>query len=420
MPPGNHTLEIATLIVLAGLLLGWLCATALRRQDHRTFVLSRAPKLPIRTLHAHDDAWIRGIVVSDSPLRCPWFGDACVAYAYSIEEKRTRTYTDSKGKRRTTTNWVTVHSETQTIDCILDDGQQIALNLRSAENEALQRIGSDYETTRRRHSAEALPVGAVVSALGVLRDDRTFGPMREVPLLVTAETSRARIARAASKETLWLFLALTLPYAGVVGATAVFRQAEVWQDWIVPAALGLLALVPQWALLTYNRLVRLKHQVLAAEKQVSIEMQMRSDLVPNLVTVVRAASDHERQLLRSLAEMRTPRSLAEQIAGEDAARQATRAVMLLHEQYPKLRSDALYRDLHDKLWAIEEKLAHARSFYNDTIQEWNDRVAKVPAVLVASACGFRPRPHFTVDEGEALPPPLGHTPGPPSPDPLES
>ena len=67
---------------------------------------------------------------------------------------------------------------------------------------------------------------------------------------------------------------------------------------------------------------------------------------------------------------------------------------------------ALYLDLHGRLWAIEEKIAHARGFWNDTVTEWNDRVQKIPSRLVASLAGMTPRPLFAAGDEVALPPQL--------------
>lgn len=398
--------QIAVIVVGIGLVLGAVLSAALRRQDHRTFVFGRAPALPIRALTTHDDAWLRGTLHCQRPLHCPWFDVDCVAYRYAIEVERTQTYKDSEGKTQTRTYWQSVHSESDVVPCELDDGERILLALPEAELEALSTLGQDYETSRRRHSASVLRVGETVSALGVYREDGSFGPLKKVPLLVTYQTREQRVASSASSENWLFFFALLLPYASVTVASALLRDAQVWQDWLVPAAIGLSVLVPQWWLLTYNRLVRLRQQVLGAEKQVSIELAMRKDLVPNLVAVIEAASQHEKELLRDLTKTRTAGDLTAQIQGEEVARQAAFQVLGLHEQYPDLKTDALYLDLHARLWAIEEKIAHARSFWNDTVTEWNDRVQQVPSRLVASLAGMAPRPLFATADDVALPPQL--------------
>ena len=392
------------------MLLGFAFATWLRRKDHATFVLARAPRLPIRALAAHDDAWLTGVVRSDSPLVCPWFDVACVAYSYCVEKEvtTTRTVTDSNGKTRTekSTHWETVRSESDVADFDLDDGERIRVALREGDNEAMESSGHDYETSKLRHSASYLPIDATVSVLGVKRDDGTFGPMREVPLLVTRLSPEARVQSSHRGEAWLFFFALLFPFLGVAAAAGIARNAQTFEDWVLAAPFGLIVWLPQWWLLTYNRFVRLRHQVTTAKQQIAVELALRHDLVPNLVEVVRAFSSHESGLLQGLAAIRSGKDVDASVRGEPDALRTVRSVLLLHERHPALRSSELYRDLHERLWAIEEKIAHARTFYGDVVTEWNDRIAKFPSSLVAATAGCKEAPLFSAECDEKLPPRL--------------
>ena len=99
---------IALLIAIA-LLVG------ARRADARNWIYARAPALPIRLLNARDDAWVRGIVECASPLRVPRFAERCVYFAYTVEEKRTRTVRTSKGGTRTETYWAVVQRDVESL-----------------------------------------------------------------------------------------------------------------------------------------------------------------------------------------------------------------------------------------------------------------------------------------------------------------
>ncbi len=402
--------EAATLVAAIGILLGWMIARLLRKRDHATFVLARAPRLPIRALATHDDAWLTGKVRSRDPLLCPWFDISCVAYTYLIEKEvtTTRTVTDKDGKTRTetSTHWETVHSEGATQNFDLDDGEQVRVLLREADNEAMEDSGYSYQTMTRRHCATYLPIDADVSVLGVKLDDGTFGSLREVPLLVTRLSPKDRVKSSHSAEAWLFFFALLFPFAGVAVAAGIARRAETGEAWAIAASFGLIVWLPQWWLLTYNRLVRLRHQVTTAKKQISVELAMRHDLVPNLVEVVRAFTAHESSLLQSLAAIRSGEDVDAAVRDEPGALVAVRSVLLLHERHPSLLASELYRDLHERLWAIEEKIAHARSFYDDVVTEWNDRIEKFPSSTVASLAGCKEAPLFAAECDETLPPRL--------------
>jgi LemA protein len=395
---GLGTAATATLVLLAGLLLGWIFATALRRQDHRTFVLSRAPRLPIRALAAHDDAWLRGTVHCAAPLRCPWFGVECVAFRYEREKKVTVTRKQANGNITTDTEWRTEVQESSEVDFVLDDGDRITVALADGSNEAMESLGTDYETTSRRHSAQVLPLGATVSVLGVRRDDGSFGPLAEVPLLVSSRPPEQRVQQAAGHETALFFLAVALPFVAAAVATGLWLDAGTWPEWLLAAAAGLVVAVPQWWLLTHNRLLRLRQQVRAAQQQIAIELAHRADLVPNLVAGVGAFAAHETGLLTRLAAIRREAAVEASVRAEAGIAATTRDLLVLHERQPHLTSDPLYRDLHERLWAIEEKIGHARTMYDDIVSEWNDRIAKVPSNLVARLCRHRPAPLFAARE----------------------
>lgn len=403
---------IVLIALAAGILLGALFLFLLRRQDHYSWVLARAPELPIRVLAGGDDAWLRGTVRCRAPLCCPWFEVDCVSYAYRIERLHTWTTTDKDGKTQTHREWRTEHSETQRTDFELDDGQRITVRIAAADNEAERGLGTDYEHGSRRHVASALELDAEVSVLGVKQDDGSFAGEREVPCLITRKTREQRLAGSQRSEGWLFFFACFWPFAG--GAVAAWfglgQRLQPTALAIAATALGgLLAMLPFWWLGVFNRLVRLRQQVQAAFRQVDVDLAVRAGLVPNLVQVVQGYSRHESELLTSLAALRSGGGMAAATAHEPAAAATSRQVLLLHERYPELRASELYRDLHDRLWAVEEKLQHTRTLYNGVVTEWNDRIAAFPSLLVAKCCRCRQAPLFQGDDQE-LPPPLRDQP----------
>lgn len=383
-----------------GALLGWLLTRAVSRQDHLTWVLARAPALPIRSLAVGDDAWVRGTVHADRPLVCPHFDEECVSYSYTIEREHTWTTTDKDGKVQVHTEWRQEHSASETIDFELDDGDRITVRADGATNEAEHGLETDYETSTLRHSASVLGIGEEISVLGVKQDDGSLSCEREVPCLWTHQSRAKRVAASAGSENWLSFFACLFPFLGGAGAVLwYFGSARdlVWVDAAWAALGGLALMLPFWSIGAWNRLVRLRHQVGAAFRQVDVDLAVRSDLVPNLVTTIKAYAAHEAQVLQSLGAIRSGR--------DRQGEAAVRGVLLLHEKYPALQADSLYRDLHDRLWALEEKLAHTRQLYNDIATEWNDRIAKFPQGLVARFMRCRPAPLFAGDDAQ-LPPRL--------------
>lgn len=388
-----------------GPLLGALLLRLTSSQDHRTWVFARAPALPIHTLAVGDDAWLRGTVVCDEPFLCPHFGVECVSYHYTREREHVWTTTDKDGKRTTHREWRTEHSESRATDFTLDDGDRIVVRAEGATNEAEVALRTSYETPSLRHSARVLEPGATIGVLGVKQDDGSFATEREVPCLWTRAT-RDQCVRGSARSEAWSFGAATfLAFAGGAGAAAFWLAAAPVAPiaWLLLLPAGFATWTPIWWIGAYNRLVRLRQQVHAAFRQVDVDLAVRAGLVPNLVAVVQGAAAHERELLEALSAIRSGADPAAAAAGERAASGAARAVLLLHERSPQLRSDPLYRDLHDRLWAVEEKLAHTRQLYDDIATEWNTRIAQFPGVVVARGMGCREAPLFAGDDAPVPP-----------------
>ena len=66
-------------------------------------------------------------------------------------------------------------------------------------------------------------------------------------------------------------------------------------------------------------------------------------------------------------------------------------VAVLVERYPSSPASPLVRKLVRELTAIEEKIAHGRSFFNDTVTEYDTYVCTLPQLLVARLTGHRPQ-----------------------------
>ncbi len=380
----------------AGLLLGWLFLFLSRRLDRKNFVFQRAPKLPIHSLAVHDDAWIRGKIDTPSPLTCPHFGTPCVYYSYKIEKLVVRTTRDSRGRTRTTRHWQTIYTDSDVTPFDLVDGSgRIHVRAHLAAFKHLLSTGTDYEWLSRRHSAFMLPTHAEASVLGVRVEDGTFAPYKEIPLLVTTRTPERFLRGSDTAETWYRLVGYLAVFVGGLGAPLMYaRELGRQPNWLLAILVGLGVLTPIWFVSCYNRLIRLDQQSKAAWRQIDVDLEVRNQTIPNLVAVVKGYQQHERELFERIARLRFGGSRSEKIERDAEQRVVSKALIGLAERYPELKANQLYRDLHDRLWALEEKLAASRNFYNKICQEWNDLVQGVPNVIVATIFQMSPREFF--------------------------
>lgn len=152
----------------------------------------------------------------------------------------------------------------------------------------------------------------------------------------------------------------------------------------------------------YNRLVRDRNQVRNAWSDIDVQLVRRHDLVPQLVTAVKAYADYEQATMTAVTELRTrsetARRLAEKAVLEDAMELGLHRLIAVAEGYPDLKADENFRQLQTSLTEVEDYLQYARRFYNGSVRILNTRIESFPHLLVARPLGFRPAEFFEADE----------------------
>jgi LemA protein len=169
--------------------------------------------------------------------------------------------------------------------------------------------------------------------------------------------------------------------------------------WIVLAVIVVLVL---WIIAIYNRLVAMRQRVSQAFADVDVQLKQRHDLIPNLVETVKGYAAHERGTLEAVVQARNAAMAAhgpaQQAAAENMLTGALRQLFALAEAYPDLKANQNFQQLQAELSDIENKIAAARRFFNNAVQEYNTGIQQFPAALFAGLFGFTERPFFDVGE----------------------
>ena len=166
--------------------------------------------------------------------------------------------------------------------------------------------------------------------------------------------------------------------------------------------LAVIAVVVGWAIAVYNGLVSMRQRVNQAFADVDVQLKQRHDLIPNLVETVKGYAAHESGTLEAVVKARgaamTAQGAAQQAAAENMLSGALRQLFALSESYPDLKASANFQQLQAELTDLENKIAAARRFFNNAVQEYNTGIQRFPAALFASAFGFAPKNFFDLGE----------------------
>ena len=166
----------------------------------------------------------------------------------------------------------------------------------------------------------------------------------------------------------------------------------------------------------YNDLQRQDEGIKAAWSEVVNQYQRRADLVPNLVNTVRGYAAQEADVLKSVTEARAnvgsikatpelvndPEAFAKFQAAQGQLTSALSRLLVVAENYPNLKSDALFRDLQSQLEGTENRITVARGRYIKDVQTYNTTVRSFPTNLTAMLFGFKPKAQFTVENEKAI------------------
>lgn len=155
----------------------------------------------------------------------------------------------------------------------------------------------------------------------------------------------------------------------------------------------------------YNRIQTLDEQVEAFRSQIQVQLQRRSDLIPNLVQTVRGFAAQEQQIFTAVADARArlggaieTGNVEEMAAANQGLSSALSRLLAISENYPELRSNENFRMLQDQLEGTENRIATARQDYNNAVREYNAYIRKFPAVLTAKSIGADAHEYFEADE----------------------
>jgi LemA protein len=169
--------------------------------------------------------------------------------------------------------------------------------------------------------------------------------------------------------------------------------------WII---IGVIVALVVWIISIYNGLVAMRQRVNQAFADIDVQTKQRHDLIPNLVETVKGYAAHERGTLEAVVQARNAAITAQsggvqaQAAAENMLTGALRQLFALSEAYPDLKANQNFQQLQAELSDIENKIAAARRFFNNAVQEYNTGIQQFPAVLLAGPFGFTPKEFFDV------------------------
>jgi len=172
--------------------------------------------------------------------------------------------------------------------------------------------------------------------------------------------------------------------------------------WILVLVIALLIIV---FISYFNRFAILENRIENSEGQINVQLKKRADLVPNLVESVKGYVKHEKAVVTEVTNARKAlvgagANLGKKIKAGDQLQGALSRLFAIAENYPNLKANENFVKLQEELASIEDKVAYARQYYNDSVLDYDNLFSTFPGNIFAKIFGRKQKDYLKITESE--------------------
>ncbi len=166
----------------------------------------------------------------------------------------------------------------------------------------------------------------------------------------------------------------------------------------------ILAGIISYTISIYNDLVTKRNQVKSSWSKIDVQLKRRTDLIPNLVEIVKGYAQHEKETFSQVSQARASLMNARNIDDiQKSNSQLSRSLVNLFaiaERYPELKANTNFLNLQGQLQESEDKIATYRERFNNFVLVYNNSCEQFPGNLVAQLFGFKTANFIEISEDE--------------------
>ena len=146
----------------------------------------------------------------------------------------------------------------------------------------------------------------------------------------------------------------------------------------------------------YNKLVKLKEQVISSEKEISTSLDRRGKIFDSLTAIVKKAMDYEKSTLKNVIELRNKivnlkgsnpeetKKLEQELSTLISSGAFSSSFNMTMEAYPDLKANSNMMQFQEEVVSTENKLSYAKQGFNASIEEYNATKQSIPYNFIIS------------------------------------
>jgi LemA protein len=170
--------------------------------------------------------------------------------------------------------------------------------------------------------------------------------------------------------------------------------------------LAIVAILAIWVISTRNGLATAQTGITGKWGEVETQYQRKMNLYDNVIATIKGAAKNEDTTLIKITQMRAkipnnldqndPQSIATANKQFDQMRSA---INISVEAYPVLQTQQQYRDFQAQIEGTENRVTVALRDWNTAITDYNTKLVRFPANIVAGLFGYTSKANYKADEG---------------------
>ena len=159
----------------------------------------------------------------------------------------------------------------------------------------------------------------------------------------------------------------------------------------------------------YVTIIGRRNKAKEALGSIDAHLQMRSDLIPNILRAAQRYLSHEEKLLTDITALRSavmkdydrgnPDEVKAHLGAAEALTSMLGQLRVQIENYPDLKGERPIQDAMRTMNEVEAQLTASRRFYNAAVTQLNNSVEIFPGNQIARMAGVSSMPYFEAAEG---------------------
>jgi LemA protein len=150
----------------------------------------------------------------------------------------------------------------------------------------------------------------------------------------------------------------------------------------------------------------LQNRIENSSGQIDVQLKKRADLVPNLIESVKGYMKHEKSIITEVTNARKAligagsKPLDKKLKAADELQGALSRIFAIAENYPNLKANENFLQFQNELSAIEDKVAYARQYYNDSVLDYENLFHTFPGNMFAALFGKKQQDYLKISEAD--------------------